>query len=111
MLNAHHDLNLVQSIARQVSPNVSQLTADISLQLNAGMEGARSDDSGTLKPRILGWLAEDPTLSSTSTLTSSASKATRGLSDPVIGPHLLPLEFKNNAEFPEYVPLIFICSH
>ena len=64
------------------------------------MEGVRSDDSGTLKPRILSWLAED---AATTTMTTSASKATRGFADPTIAPLLLPLEFKDNPLFPKYV--------
>ncbi|KAJ7692016.1 hypothetical protein B0H16DRAFT_1752117 [Mycena metata] len=83
MLANHANLDVIHSISRKI---------------NTGMEGARSDDTGTLKPRILGWTAEDLAPDAKITIMTSASKATRA-ADPAVFALLLPLEHK--AEFPD----------
>ncbi|KAJ6583123.1 hypothetical protein DFH09DRAFT_1309359 [Mycena vulgaris] len=96
--------------------------------MSTGMEGARSDDTGTVKPRIISWIPQPPPIpptTSTPTVTTgtcaptatavtptptatglSTSKATRGFSDPIIALLLLPLEFLNDPEHPEPLALI-----
>ncbi|KAJ7117672.1 hypothetical protein C8R44DRAFT_791242 [Mycena epipterygia] len=88
MLTIHKELLLIQTIARQ---------------MNTGMESARADDTGTVKPRILSWTAEDAT---TTAMTASSSKVTRGFADPVTGMLLLPLEYKDKEEYPNPLGMI-----
>jgi hypothetical protein len=69
------------------------------------MEGARSDDSGTLRPRIVGWCDEALGPNSKILLMPAISKATR-LSDPKVFPLILPLEFKINPDYLDYVMVL-----
>lgn len=71
--------------------------------MNTGMEGARADDTGTVKPRILSWTAEEATAT---VVTTASSKVTRGFADPVTGMLLLPLEYKDKEKYPKYVLLM-----
>ncbi|KAF7362974.1 hypothetical protein MVEN_00649000 [Mycena venus] len=89
LLANHKNLELIQSISRQIT---------------FGMEGARSDDSGTLKPRVVGWSDEDLGPNSKIILMPAISKATR-LSDPKVFALILPLEFKNNPDYPDPLAL------
>lgn len=73
------------------------------------MENARADDSGTLKPRILLWTAQDPSVTTTIAV-ASTSKALRGFFDPLIAPLLLPLEFKDDPKYPKYTFVMRIPS-
>ncbi|KAF7334925.1 hypothetical protein MVEN_02242200 [Mycena venus] len=89
LLANHKNLELIQSISRQIT---------------FGMEGARSDDSGTLKPRVVGWSDEDLGPNSKIILMPAISKATC-LSDPKVFALILPLEFKNNPDYPDPLAL------
>ncbi|KAJ7674372.1 hypothetical protein B0H17DRAFT_1082188 [Mycena rosella] len=90
MLEIHKNHPLVESIAHRIS---------------AGMDSVRADDSGTVKPRIYGWVLETPT-SAEPVLTAGVSKATRGIADPLIAPLLLPLEFTDAEKYPDPYALI-----
>ncbi|KAJ6548889.1 hypothetical protein B0H19DRAFT_1137983 [Mycena capillaripes] len=85
MLKNHKNLELIQSIARQ---------------MNLGIEGARSDDTGTLKPRILSLLDEKPAPDAKIVMTTGSSKATRA-TDPAVAALLLPLEYKYDPAHPD----------
>ncbi|KAJ7468987.1 hypothetical protein FB451DRAFT_1255449 [Mycena latifolia] len=91
LLGIHKDLDLIESIARQIT---------------AGMEAARSDDTGTVKPRIYGWVPEKADPNAAVVLVNSASKATRGMSDPVLAPLILPLEYKDQEKYPDPYAMI-----
>ncbi|KAJ6608889.1 hypothetical protein B0H10DRAFT_2226386 [Mycena sp. CBHHK59/15] len=65
-----------------------------SVQMNAGMERARSDDTSTLKHRILRWVLKNPKEEELSpAIPYSKIKATRGWQHPVLASLLCPLEW------------------
>ncbi|KAJ7097120.1 hypothetical protein B0H15DRAFT_797835 [Mycena belliarum] len=91
MLSIHKDLPLIE---------------DISNQMASGMDNARSDDTGTLKPRILGLLEKTLSPDATVTLTTGSSKDGRGSAHPIVAPLLLPLEYTDKEEYPDPWTLI-----
>ncbi|KAJ6552168.1 hypothetical protein B0H10DRAFT_2126112 [Mycena sp. CBHHK59/15] len=67
-------------------------------QIAKGMEGARADDTSTLKYRIGNWVMKDPKEEALHpALPVSKSKAHRGLAHPVFASYLTPIEWADNA--------------
>ncbi|KAJ7848405.1 hypothetical protein B0H13DRAFT_1906757 [Mycena leptocephala] len=77
MLKNYKNLELIQSVYRE---------------MNKGMEGARSDATGTLKQRILSLLDENPQPGTKVVVNTEVSEATRD-KDPKVAVLLLPLEY------------------
>ncbi|KAJ7937749.1 hypothetical protein B0H13DRAFT_2302578 [Mycena leptocephala] len=71
MLKNYKNLELIQSVCRE---------------MNKGMEGARSDTTGTLKQRILSLLDENPQPGAKVVVNTEVSKATRAKDPKVVGP-------------------------
>ncbi|KAJ6602970.1 hypothetical protein B0H10DRAFT_2440661 [Mycena sp. CBHHK59/15] len=80
MLSLSDDPHLRKSICRKIA---------------SGMEGARSDDTATMKQHILGWVIEDPKTPLNPAIAPGTSKATRGSAHPTFARLLCPLEYDN----------------
>ncbi|KAJ7459232.1 hypothetical protein FB451DRAFT_1405876 [Mycena latifolia] len=70
----------------------------IERQLTAGMEGVRSEDTSTLKSRIVLWLYKEPTTPLDPPLSSLKLKAVRGMAHPVFARLLTPMEWAATQE-------------
>ncbi|KAJ6619260.1 hypothetical protein B0H10DRAFT_2433485 [Mycena sp. CBHHK59/15] len=70
-----------------------RLRKSICREIASGMEGARSDDTATMKQRILGWVTEDPKTPLNPAIAPGTSKATRGSAHPTFARLLCPLEY------------------
>nr|GAT49692.1 predicted protein [Mycena chlorophos] len=98
LLRNHQNTDFLVALARSVE---------------GGVESVRSDDTGTIRPRIPNWIL-DPSTPDTDEDTSSehaaapsagaaTQKSLRGFNDAYYGALIMPLEYKDNEAYPDPV--------